>query len=193
MLRYIPLFVACLLLGLKGLGQSDSTSTPQELATAVVKAQIENVRWTKTPSQTIKAKVLKRFAASDFTPGMNRIPGVRFEQRTPGSYRVSIRNTARRSPFGVRDVQVYWNGIPLTEPGGDTPLNFIDLTNVDAAVVTKGPNSLSSGSPLGGTVEFKTLPNAPNQIGGQFGEFSTIIIAVQNLPLGGISLPKLTH
>ena len=173
MLRYIPLFVACLLLGLKGLGQSDSTSTPQELATAVVKAQIENVRWTKTPSQTIKAKVLKRFAASDFTPGMNRIPGVRFEQRTPGSYRVSIRNTARRSPFGVRDVQVYWNGIPLTEPGGDTPLNFIDLTNVDAAVVTKGPNSLSSGSPLGGTVEFKTLPNAPNQIGGQFGEFST--------------------
>ncbi len=173
MLRYVSLLVPCLLLSLKLAGQTDSTSTPQELVTAVVSAQPEPEQSITTPSQTIKAKVLRRFAAQDFTPGMNRIPGVRFEQRTPGSYRISIRNTARRSPFGVRDVQVYWNDIPLTEPGGDTPLNFIDLTNVDVSKVTKGPNSLRSGSPLGGTVEFKTLADATNQVGGQLGEFNT--------------------
>ncbi len=171
MLRVTLLPIVFLLLSLKLAGQSDTTSTPQELATAVVSAQTKIIRWASVPSEQIQAPTLNRFAASDFTPGMNRIPGVRFEQRTPGSYRVSIRNTSRRSPFGVRDVQVYWNGLPLTEPGGDTPLNFIDLANVDQAAVTKGPSSLSAGSPLGGSIGFSTNENASNQVALQYGSF----------------------
>jgi len=149
----------------------DSLSTTNELTTAVVSAKTEVIEWASEPNQRIVAPTLLRFAASDFTPGMNRTPGVRFEQRTPGSYRVSIRNTSRRSPFGVRDVQVYWNGLPLTEPGGDTPLNFVDLANVDQAAVTKGPSSLPAGSPLGGSIGFSTDENASNQIALQYGSF----------------------
>ena len=152
-------------------GQSDTLSVPQELATAEVSASTIVVQLADEPNAYAEPLVLQRFAASDFTPGMNRIPGVRFEQRTPGSYRVSIRNTSRRSPFGVRDVQVYWNGLPLTEPGGDTPLNFIDLANVDRASVTKGPASLPAGSPLGGSIGLSTTADAHNQIALQYGSF----------------------
>lgn len=167
---YAVLLFNCLLV-FSSLAQTDSTSIPQELATAVVRANTQVIKWATVPSQSVGAVELQKFGASDFTPGMNRIPGVRFEQRTPGSYRISIRNTARRSPFGVRDVQVYWNGLPLTEPGGDTPLNFIDLANVDQASITKGPSSIPAGSPLGGSVGFTTRQDAGNQIGLQFGSF----------------------
>lgn len=153
--------------------QSDSTLATQELATAIVSSKPTVVAWASDPSESLDARRLTRFAASDFTPGLNRIPGVRFEQRTPGSYRVSIRNTSRRSPFGVRDVQVYWNGLPLTEPGGDTPLNFVDLGNVDRAAITKGPSSLSAGSPLGGSVGLSTSIDALNNVSLQFGSFGS--------------------
>jgi len=158
---------------LQVMAQTDTLAQPQELEAAVVKAEAEVVQWASNPSDRIEATTLKRFAATDFTPGMNRIPGVRFEQRAPGSYRVSIRNTSRRSPFGVRDVQVYWNGLPLTEPGGDTPLNFIDLGNVDRAAISKGPSSLSAGSPLGGSIGFATDIDAPNHISLQYGSFGS--------------------
>ena len=50
-------------------------------------------------------------------------PGVRMEERSPGSYRLNIRGSSIRSPFGVRDVKIYYNEIPLTDPGGNTYLN----------------------------------------------------------------------
>ena len=96
------------------------------------------------------------FGAASLTPAANRLPGVRLETRAPGSYRLSLRSTARRSPFGVRDVRVYWNELPLTQPGGETPLNFLELANVDELNVGKGPFDVSSGSPLGGTASLRT-------------------------------------
>ena len=61
---------------------------------------------------------LGRFGSDNLTAAANRIPGVRIESRAPGSYRVLLRGTGRRSPFGVRDVRTYWNGLMLTEPSG---------------------------------------------------------------------------
>ena len=48
--------------------------------------------------------------------GFNSVAGVRMEERSPGSYRINIRGSSLRSPFGVRNVKVYWNNIPLTDP-----------------------------------------------------------------------------
>ncbi|MEJ0103149.1 MAG: hypothetical protein WDO19_11585 [Bacteroidota bacterium] len=44
---------------------------------------------------------------------MNNTPGVRMEERSPGSYRLNLRGSTLRSPFGVRNVKVYlgWNSI----------------------------------------------------------------------------------
>lgn len=108
------------------------------------------------PAGQIRAPDLLRFGAADFTVGANRIPGVRIESRAPGSYRVLLRNTARRSPFGVRDVRVYWNQLMLTEPGGDTRLNFVDLANVDGLTADKGPFVTTAGNPLGGVLQLST-------------------------------------
>src|ERR1700746_3325670 len=64
---------------------------------------------------------------NSLVPALNTVPGVRMEERSPGSYRLSIRGSLLRSPFGVRDVKVYFGEIPLTDAGGNTYLNAIDV------------------------------------------------------------------
>ena len=62
------------------------------------------------------------------------------EERSPGSYHLSIRSNSVRSPFGVRDVKIYYDDIPLTDAGGNTYLNAIDVSSVQGIEVLKGPD-----------------------------------------------------
>ncbi|QQL48316.1 TonB-dependent receptor [Mucilaginibacter ginkgonis] len=83
---------------------------------------------------------------------INTVPGVRMEERTPGSYRLSIRGSLLRSPFGVRDVKVYYDELPLTDAGGNTYLNAIDFNSVKGIEVLKGPDGSLFGANSGGVV-----------------------------------------
>jgi iron complex outermembrane receptor protein len=100
------------------------------------------------------------------------------EERSPGSYRLSIRGSQLRSPFGVRNVKVYWNDIPFTDPGGNTPLNLVDFNHISRAEVIKGPAGSIYGAGTGGAVLLYS-PVAPageqsgqvNVLGGSYGLF----------------------
>ena len=100
----------------------------------------------------ITAVDLERFSNTNFLPALNAQPGVRMEERSPGSYRISIRGSTIRSPFGVRNVKVYWNGLPLTDNGGNTYLNLIDFNSVDNLEIIKGPGSSLYGAGTGGVL-----------------------------------------
>ena len=95
--------------------------------------------------------------------GMNSIPGMRMEERSPGSYRISVRGSQLRSPFGVRNVKVYWNEIPLSGPTGNTPLNLLSVSNVGSAEVIRGPAGSIFGAGMGGVVVLKTEPAISSQ------------------------------
>ncbi|NJB84630.1 iron complex outermembrane receptor protein [Lewinella marina] len=105
---------------------------------------------------TLEAAELEQIPTDDLLPAMNRLPGVRFEQRAPGSYRISVRGSTLRSPFGVRNIKVYWNGIPFTEPGGDTQLNFLDVNNIDRVELVRGPAASLYGAGTAGTLLLQT-------------------------------------
>ncbi|HKZ66998.1 MAG TPA: Plug domain-containing protein, partial [Chitinophagaceae bacterium] len=55
----------------------------------------------------ITAKDIERYANTSLLSSVNTIPGVRMEERSPGSYRLNIRGSLLRSPFGVRNLKVY--------------------------------------------------------------------------------------
>ena len=93
-----------------------------------------------------------RFNNSSILPALNTIPGVRMEQRSPGSYRISIRGSTLRSPFGVRNVKVYWNGLPFTDAGGNTYINLLDAEAIQNLEVIKGPGSSLYGAGTGGVL-----------------------------------------
>lgn len=100
----------------------------------------------------ISSKDLQRYPSTSLLPSLNTIPGVRMEERSPGSYRLNIRGSLLRSPFGVRNIKVYWNDMPFTDAGGNTYLNLIDPNTVGSIEVLKGPGGSLYGANTGGIV-----------------------------------------
>ena len=101
---------------------------------------------------------LNRFSSLSILPALNITPGVSMEERSPGSYRLNIRGSSLRSPFGVRDVKIYLNDIPLTDPTGNTYLNQLSFYNFNSIEIIKGPASSLYGAGIGGAMLIHTLP-----------------------------------
>ena len=98
---------------------------------------------------------------SELLPAVNLIPGIRMEERSPGSYRFSIRGSLLRSPFGVRNVKVYLDEYPLTDAGGNTYLNMIDFNDQTALEIIRGPDGSLFGANTGGVIHI--LPSGINE------------------------------
>ncbi len=94
-----------------------------------------------------------------FVNALNSVAGVRMEERSPGSYRINIRGSSLRSPFGVRNVKVYWNGIPVTDPGGNTYFNQFAFNNFFSAEIIKGPAGSMYGAGTGGVLLLHSAGN----------------------------------
>lgn len=113
---------------------------------------------------TVPVHILNRQTADGYNKisllsGFNTISGVRMEERSPGSYRLNIRGSSLRSPFGVRNVKVYWNNIPLTDPGGNTYFNQLAFNNFSGIEIVKGPPSSMYGAGTGGLVLLNSFYN----------------------------------
>ncbi len=94
----------------------------------------------------------------------NTVPGVRMEERSPGSYRLSLRGSLLRSPFGIRNVKIYLADFPITDAGGNTYLNLVDLAGIGSLEVYKGPEASTFGANTGGALLINPLLKAKNEI-----------------------------
>ncbi len=101
---------------------------------------------------TLNQHDLLRYSNTSILPAVNLVPGVRMEERSPGSYRFSIRGSSLRSPFGVRNVKAYWNGLPFTDGGGNTYLNLFDFSAFGSMEIIKGPGGSLYGAGTGGVL-----------------------------------------
>src|SRR5690349_14714928 len=151
----------------------DSSRLLQEV---VIEAYETDRQLNEVPASTavLKPVSLERFNNTSLLPAVNLVPGVRMEERSPGSYRFSIRGSTLRSPFGVRNVKFYWNGLPLTDGGGNTYLNLLDFDAFGRAEVIKGPGGSLYGAGTGGVALLNSPFAKPNQFqfsasGGSFG------------------------
>jgi iron complex outermembrane receptor protein len=107
------------------------------------------------------------------TPGItlleafNQSAGIRMEERSPGSYRLSVRGSLLRSPFGVRNIKVYWGEIPLTDASGNTYFNLIDPSALQSATILKGPDGSLFGANSGGVVHVNLTPETDGLVDGE--------------------------
>ena len=87
----------------------------QILENIIIKAYENNRKLIDVPAAVslVTQTDLSRYNTTSILPAMNANPGVRMDERSPGSFRLSIRGSSLRSPFGVRNVKVYYDGIPL--------------------------------------------------------------------------------
>ena len=148
-------FLGCLLF-LIAVAQTDTINTQKDslLKEVIVTAFNFNGQWKDVPGSIalVSAKDLTRFSSTSFVPILNSLPGVRMEERSPGSYRIALRGSSLRAPFGVRNIKVYLNEIPLSDGTGNTYINLLDLQSVSQIEIAKGPASSMYGAGTGGAI-----------------------------------------
>lgn len=88
------------------------------------------------------------------------LPGVTVANRTNPSQdtRVSIRGFGARSQFGARSVRILRDGMPLTLPDGQTPIDYLDLESVGRVEVIRGAAASLYGNAAGGVVDLRSVP-----------------------------------
>ena len=140
------------------LAQEPVKDSMQTLQDVTVKAFEQNRKLMQVPASVVVVSKpqLMRFNNTNILPALNNNPGIRMEERSPGSYRLNIRGSSLRSPFGVRNVKTYYNNIPYTDPGGNTYLNQLGFYNIQSVEVIKGPGSSLYGAGTGGVLLLKT-------------------------------------
>jgi len=96
------------------------------------------------------------------------IPGLSVSNRNNPSQdpRISIRGFGARSAFGVRGIRVLRDGIPLTLPDGQTPVDYLDLESVGIVEVMRGSASSLYGNAGGGVVDIRTSEPPPVPVSG---------------------------
>ncbi len=134
--------------------QDEQSDTSRTLDEVIIKAfeQNRNLKNTVTSVKIIEFNNSDRYNKTSLVNGFNSIAGVRMEERSPGSYRINIRGSSLRSPFGVRNVKVYWNDIPITDPGGNTYFNQFAFNNFSSIEIFKGPAGSMYGAGTGGLI-----------------------------------------
>jgi iron complex outermembrane receptor protein len=139
--------------------QTTDTIKEKTLQEVIVKAYEQNRKLKEIPAAVnyVGPSTLERFNPSSIVQAINSTPGIRMEERSPGSYRMNIRGSSLRSPFGVRNVKIYFNDIPITDPGGTTYLNQLGYYNINSIEIIKGPGSSLYGAGTGGVMLIESL------------------------------------
>jgi iron complex outermembrane recepter protein len=100
---------------------------------------------------------------------LSLIPGLSVSNRNNPSQdpRISIRGFGARSAFGVRGIRVLRDGLPLTLPDGQTPVDYMDLESVGRVEVMRGSASSLYGNAGGGVVDIRTSDPLPVPVSGE--------------------------
>ncbi len=85
-------------------------------------------------------------------------PGTLIESTNQGyDARLIIRGAGLKARYGIREVMLLLNGIPITDPDSLTRLDFVDTHLVDRIEVVRGPNSTLWGiNSTGGAINVVT-------------------------------------
>jgi iron complex outermembrane receptor protein len=184
MKKYLSGTLVCFCISFFSQAQQEPSDSAKTLGEVVLKAFEQNrqLKETAVAVNYLGKSQLERFNNTSILPALNSTPGVRMEERSPGSYRMNVRGSTIRSPFGVRNVKVYWNGIPFTDPGGSTYLNQLSYYNFNSLEIIKGPGGSLYGAGTGGVILINGQPQKWSRgidLSYQFGSFNLHNLNVQ--------------
>src|SRR5687767_8940317 len=140
--------------------QQSTPDSVNRLDEVVVQGYMSQQSLLKSPASAgiLSVNALQKSSQQSLLPVINTIPGIRMEERSPGSYRLSIRGSLLRSPFGVRNVKVYIDELPFTDATGNTYLNLFDVTGLQRVEIMKGPDASIFGANSGGVIRLGVFP-----------------------------------
>ena len=158
MIQFISLYAFCQV--------KNDTSKSVLLSEVVVKAFAHNRKYQEMPASVAIADSsrLNYYGNLSIVHALNSLPGVRMEERSPGSYRINIRGSSLRAPFGVRNIKIYYNDIPFTDPGGQSYINQMGFYNFGSIEIIKGPGTSMYGAGTGGVMLAESFSRNPDPL-----------------------------
>lgn len=128
---------------------------------------------------------LEETGSSNFSDYLSLSPGVNFSSSAPGYSVVTIRGVSSDTipSLAQTAVGVYYDDIPLTDPGVPVVVPDIDAFDAERVELLRGPQGALYGSAsLGGAINY--IPKAPNLYENEFSAFASGNLAT-NSSLGG--------
>ncbi|SEA42530.1 TonB-dependent receptor plug domain-containing protein [Psychroflexus halocasei] len=131
--------------------EKDSLSQVQELKSVDIIAYFSKqpILELTSAGESISTNLIETQQNTSLLPSLNTVSGLRMEERSPGSYRLAMRGSLIRSPFGVRNIKIYLDEFVLTDAGGNTYLNLIDPASLSSVNILKGPDGSLYGANSG--------------------------------------------
>ncbi|MCB1849211.1 MAG: TonB-dependent receptor [Gammaproteobacteria bacterium] len=81
-------------------------------------------------------------------------PGVLIDSKNGGyDVRLIIRGAGQKANYGVREIMVLRDGVPMTDPDSFSRFDYFDTQDVERIEITKGPGSLYGAGSAGGTLQ----------------------------------------
>jgi iron complex outermembrane receptor protein len=116
---------------------------------------------------------------------IQNVPGV-FMQNRYGNHdvRISIRGFGSRSNTGIRGIRILLDGIPESEPDGQTRIEAIDFNSVGSIEIVKGNSSSLYTNAPGGVINFINDINFPYSFVEQFNEFGSYELRQNGVKFG---------
>ncbi|MET0093643.1 MAG: TonB-dependent receptor plug domain-containing protein, partial [Sedimenticola sp.] len=163
-------------LGSNPLMAADAQDEINELDTiSVTASRIE--RGTKEVSSAISVIDEKRIEAAkmfNIKDAIQGTPGVLINSKNGGyDSRLIIRGAGQKANYGVREIMVLRDGVPMTDPDSFSRFDYIDTQDIERIEITKGPGSLYGSGSAGGTIQIiskSVFDNEQNRIKAGLGQ-----------------------
>lgn len=85
---------------------------------------------------------------------LQEIPGVLIDSKNGGfDARLIIRGAGLKAAYGIREIMVLRDGVPLSDPDSFTRLDFVDTQDIERIEVAKGPGNLFASGSSGGAIQ----------------------------------------
>jgi len=102
----------------------------------------------------IGAKRIENEKMFNIKDAIQGTPGVQINSSNGGfDSRLVIRGAGQKANYGVREIMVMRDGVPMTDPDSFTRFDFIDTQDIDRIEITKGPGSIYGGGSAGGVIQ----------------------------------------
>jgi iron complex outermembrane receptor protein len=160
-----------------------SYATDDVVVTATrVEKKIIDIPYPVIRLKNTQYKFSKKISVDDV---LENVPGL-FLQSRYGNHdvRIAIRGFGSRSNTGIRGVRILLDGIPESEPDGQTRIEAIDFNSVGSIELVKGNSSSLYTNAPGGVINFINDIYFPYSFVTQFNEFGSYNLSQNGLKFG---------